>query len=129
MGLLDYREADLRDRRWWTRVRWAVDYLSSQHCIKIYEHKLQQQLALLPTLTDDRAERCWKNADRLRHRIINEMAPWVTPGGKSLRDVALDMRQQWADIWGDPDDPAVQAEMNRLLAAWEEVRDGYTRLD
>jgi hypothetical protein len=118
-GMLDFSKADVLDRNWQKRVRWILDYVSSLHCIKIYEYKLQQRLALLPTLTNSfSVENCMKAIEAFRNKIINEMAPWVETGPKSLFEVAETMREAYVKKWGDPQDPEVQAELERLKAFW-----------
>lgn len=125
--MLDFRQADILDRRWKLRLRWVLDYISSLHCIKIYEHKLQQRLAVLPTLTQTSSvSECWRGIEILRNKIINELAPWIATGPQSLTEVAEAMRQRYLELFPDPNSPEGAAEIARLKEFWRGTANGST---
>jgi len=127
MGMLDFRSADALDRTWWVKVRWVLDYISSLHCIKIYEYKMQQRLALLPSLRESyNVESCWQAIEKFRNKIITEMAPWVDVGPKSLLEIAAEMRERYVELFPDPSSPEGIAELERLKAFWQGDEDAGT---
>jgi len=118
-GMIDFRAADVLDRKWQIKLHWILDYISSTHCIKIYEHKLQQRLAVLQILKDPmQIDACWKTIGKLRNKVINEMVPWVATGDKSLLEVAKSLRDKYVQLFPDPSSPEGIAEIERLKAFW-----------
>jgi len=118
-GIMDFRKADVLDPKWWIKLRWMIDQVNSNHCVKIYEHRLQQRLALLPTLTDStHIERCWNSVRSIQEKIVNEIAPWVLTGRAAIHDIVARMKAQYTHKWGDPDSPEHRAELDRLRSYW-----------
>jgi len=118
-GMIDFRQADLRDPWWWRKLRVVIDYVGRQVSAKLAEHKFQFNLAVLSYLTHrDTLEMHWDSAEMLRSRLCRKLAPWLKVGPEDVKETLKEMRDRYIETWGDPNDPTYQAEMQRLIQHW-----------
>jgi hypothetical protein len=121
-GLIDFREADPKDRRWWFRLRMALDHLEAE--ILVNQHRLyyDYSLAVLSRagLTEQSRKQFTQEAERHLFAMVGLWRPWedINPGRTAQTDRAK-MREDWVREFGcDPSAPegaAAIAETVRLL--------------
>ena len=124
-GLIDLSKADFLDRKWWQRVYWVLDFVERELTTTLYDKQLDNILGLIQSTQDnqqynvhlDRFQALWNKWLQIR-------CPWMQLGPTSLKDQAEVLRQQYIKAFGDPNDPAYRAEMQRLIDYWRSVRHG-----
>lgn len=118
-GILDLRDSDMRDPKWWHRLQFTLEYLSRRNHIKIHEYALQFNLAVLSYQDEPEVlKEHWNRAENLRGKLVSELMPWIATDVDDMQDIAKKLRQQYIENLGDPADPAYQAEMQRLMDHW-----------
>lgn len=136
-GVIDFSRADPRDRYWWMRLLLLTDQVAARNRITIHKLHYQMTTALLsrPELSATSAEKLNENATSIVADINQQLFPWITQDRTSqLQKEGDQLRVQWAKVWGDPDDPAVQAKiaatvatMKRQLERSQQRRSKWTR--
>jgi hypothetical protein len=108
-GVVDYREADIVDRKWWRRWRLLLNEMMSQEDRDLMEHLYSYHLALVSNsgLTEDSFKSTQQSARDNFEDIAGGLRPWI---GKTKEDRALsakeEMKEDWKNFFGwDLDDP------------------------
>ena len=126
-GAINFRDADILDREWWTKVKWLVEAYDSQKRVDLCHVQLRRT-SLMMANTDDSADYNAELADykTTLNKLIAEMYPWEDTGPQSLEEVGEVMRDQYLETFGDPNSPEGKAEIQKLLDHWESVRNAHT---
>ena len=118
-GYLDPADADIRDHKWWIKVRWTLDWLEAKHRTEV--RKLQHDLncAMLDYFTGDRAlDLHWDQALSIQNAIKKYNLPWAAEEEEVIRHRAFnDLFDLWKRMFGDPVDPAVRKKINYTAEA------------
>lgn len=122
-GAIDFRDADILDRKWWLKVGLITDYLERQHYARIFEVKISQHTALLDYKSEtETLDHHWKAIGKLRDKLISELMPWQDVGPEDTRELAAQLEQDYEAEFGDPTTPEYQAQIDKLLEHWRENR-------
>jgi hypothetical protein len=107
-GVVDYRDADIMDRRWWLRWRLLLNEMTAQEDCNLMRELYSYHLALVSNsgLTDDSFKSTQKTAKGNFEDIINSMRPWLGTKEDRLDGEADQMKEDWKHFFGwDLDDP------------------------
>ena len=98
MGIVDYKEADILDRRWWNRWRLLVTELANQEDIKVLSEVLKFHLACVSNsgLTEDSFTNAQKSAREVYEEIQGLYRPWATASSKVK---AISEDESWKSAW------------------------------
>ena len=98
MGIVDYKEADILDRRWWNRWRLLVTELANQEDIKVLSEVLKFHLACVSNsgLTEDSFKNAQKSAREVYEEIQGLYRPWATSSSKVK---AISEDDSWKAAW------------------------------
>lgn len=123
-GSIDFRSADPRDSRWWTRTLWVTSELARGRHLRYLEQAASHRRALMsnPGFAPEVWSGIRDQATETLDRIYGTLFPWVPTGdasGGTSQQEAARLAKMWEDRWGDPNDPAVAAEIDELVAAIE----------
>ena len=64
----------------------------------------------------------WKEMHRLRDKVSRQILPWLPSLEAVQQTVAQMLASRYRQVFGDPQDPAYQAQMQQLQAYWEQNR-------
>jgi hypothetical protein len=118
-GMIDYSKADLLDPKWWQKFWLVLDYVGRVATSKSLEYKFAFNLAVLDYRTDQTTlDAHWEAAEHLRTKLCRSIMPWIDTGPEDTKEKLEAMRERYIETWGDPQDPAYQAEMQRLIDHW-----------
>ena len=116
-GIIDYRDADIVDRRWWQRWRILVNEMTSQADKELLEHLYSYHLALVSNsgLTEDSFKSTQQSARENFNDLIGILRPW---SGRTKTERHSNEYEQFKEDWQrlvgwDISDP-------KLLKKWEE---------
>ena len=129
-GVIDYREADILDRRWWRKWRILVTEMSQEDDAKLKNKLYDYHLALVANsgLTEDSFKSVQESARNTFEEIIGTIRPWE---GRSADQRAQTERDQFRDTFlalGGPDidDEAAMKdyweEYNKMEGAGRKIR-------
>ena len=122
-GYLDCREADFDDPAWWLKVKLATEYVKRSIHSQVATLQYRQQLSLTPLLRDEASFGTWWEAvETNRRSLALKLMPWLAD--YDLKSEMQSMTEQYRQTFGDPKDPAFQAEMQALLDYWHGGGDG-----
>jgi Fe-S oxidoreductase len=118
-GVLDFRDADPLDKRWWFRLRLALDHVERADIVKRDRLYYDYTLAILSRsdLTDQSNRQFTKDAEKRIARMAVRWRPWEKPENDQAARVDR-MVAAWAAEFGDPRNPETQkaiAETVRML--------------
>ena len=94
-----------------------LDYVARGNDRKVTEYKYQYNLALIDYQLDD--ARFALHRDQLaalRNELIASLLPWADVGPVDLAEYIHAMQGKYAEVFGDPDDPEYQKEIERGIA-------------
>lgn len=126
-GAVDFAGADLLDPNFWTRLRLIGRAILDEEEVRLRALEFQRELAYLQAAAAARSEDVRKFADRAETALSAAWSltfPWVRVPDRT--DAMRAMEAEWAEIWGDPNDPKVKA---RIEAACAEMRARRARRD
>ena len=103
LGIIDYREADVLDRKWWRRWRLLVSELADQNDIKVLTELLRFHLACVSNsgLTEDSFKSAQDSAKEIYEQIQGIYKPWSTASsriGAMTEDESI--RAAWKHFMG-----------------------------
>jgi hypothetical protein len=109
-GLVDFRETNLLDNRWWRRLQILANGLARQKEAKSIDAAFRYHLSQVAngSLTEDSFKKSQEQAQDSYHDLIGRIKPWQGKDFISRKKREMtDYRQQYIDAWGvDPTDPA-----------------------
>jgi hypothetical protein len=108
LGVLDFKTADQTDPKWQRKRDWIIAYLDQKHAATLRGWQLIQLCAA--GARDESA------AKRAYQQLCDEAVPWAR--SKPPHEVMADMTKEYEAQFGKLDDPATQAEIQRLLEHW-----------
>lgn len=114
-GRFDFRAADFFDRWWWRRLHWVLEGLEDENANRV--EALRQNLhagAITYGVGQDVFDCHWNQAQELNRRIYNRLFPWARQAQHNAR---RELHQMWKQVWGNPDDPEVQAQIQATADA------------
>jgi len=110
---------DVLNANWWRRAVLVTDYILRQLKVKVHEHKLQINLAMLdyntPGQTFDRHHR---QAEMIRNGIVQELMPWVPVGPTTMKESIESMRKQYVKHFADPQSEKGKEAIRKQLEKW-----------
>lgn len=123
-GSIDFRSADPRDSRWWTKTLWVTGELARGRHLRYLEQSANHRRALMANSGFEPED--WTairdQATETLDRIYANLFPWVADKNASVgtsQHEAERLAKMWEERWGNPSDPAVAAEIDELVAAIE----------
>jgi hypothetical protein len=123
MGAMDFRDADVLDRHWWTRLSLVLNYLEGMNQVKLLEYRRDQlQLAIQVAGAPEERQFLVRSLQDTYNQLLHEMVPWVKTGASGLKDLMTAMRKRYVQVYGDPQDPKHQADLRKLLQYWKSNR-------
>jgi hypothetical protein len=104
-GLIDFSEADLLDRRWWTKLWWLLDRIQADNVITIRQMEHAQDIAMLDyTLPEKAFDLHWDRAVSELRDVWDALFPWCKM--EDITNKASDqLYRSWVNKWGDLNDP------------------------
>ncbi len=118
-GVLDFTKLDLRQRKTWNKIKWVTSNIVTEHLSKLTELKLLKQHAVLDySSARSTIEHHWRAADTLFKEYQTFVLPWVDTKIKTDEDTVAELREQYADAFGDPDSSEFQEEMQKIIDEW-----------
>jgi len=110
---------DVLDANWWRRAVLVSEHVLRQLRVRIHEHKLQINLALLDYATEDRVfDRHNKQAEMARNNIVQDLMPWVPVGPTTVKDSIAVMREQYVKHFADPQSEKGKEAIRKQLEKW-----------
>lgn len=115
-GVIDFRAARVRDRRWWRRVNALIDASADADDLVVVEAGLRFNLALVgnPSLTEESWGKVRGAALEDYDEVVRLCRPWdhQTRAERDGRKMT-DLKELYKQVIGDPDDP----EFQKVIAA------------
>lgn len=103
LGIIDYKEADVLDRKWWQRWRLLVSELADQNDIKVLTELLKFHLACVSNsgLTEDSFKSAQDSAKEIYEQIQGIYKPWATASSR-IKTLTEDesTREAWKHFMG-----------------------------
>lgn len=118
-GSVDFSRADILDARWWWKVRTLAEHHASRNRLMLYRQDFLHDLAVLDYKSPEQFQHHWDHACELRRSIVRELMPWEAPDESVAAEVNAALSRQYKEEFGDQDDPAYAAEIDRLIQHWE----------
>jgi hypothetical protein len=113
-GLFTSADSDPRDRLFWPRVAFVCDELERQRQEKRVAYAMFRTLAVLVRASNDGLESVFSALDQITTIQGSLLFPYLEPEDK--QKAAKDLADLWKEVYGDPNDPAVQAEIAKMVA-------------
>lgn len=120
-GVVDFRAADPLDRRWWLRLRLALDHIEALNLARQHRLYFDYDLAILSRddLTEASSKQFTADAEKKLFALVNLWRPWDKHDPAQSQAAQVDeLGKAWAREFGDQNSPEVQraiAETVRLL--------------
>lgn len=111
LRVIDFRDADPLDRRWWARLRLALDHVERANVARLRRLYYDYDLAILSRggLTEKSDRDFVKAAEAKLFAMANAMRPWDAKDSEQGRkDEVAALGEAWAREFGDYSDPATQ---------------------
>ncbi len=114
-GVIDFTSIRLHDPRWWQRTRILLRQLDEDNTVDylrtIHHHNVST--LVVPNLKEEVFSEAVAQAGAAVRGIKELRFPWEPRANEETATKSL--RQQWADVWGDPDDPAVKQRIQETV--------------
>jgi hypothetical protein len=117
-GVVDFRDADLLDRRWTLRLKWLTEAYSAS---KRAEVALARHIRYTGALGTDDAklfDKAWKLSGKTLEELDLALRPWLerqqTAAGLTSEHEAL--IEKYKRVIGDMNDPVFRAKMDEIAA-------------
>ncbi len=127
-GIIDYREADIMDYRWWRRWRILLNEMTTQSDRELMEHLYSYHLALVSNsgLTEDSFKSVQGSAKENFEELMNVSRPWAR-STERFRNIRDELVSGWKEAFDeDLDDPEVmdawKKDMEELSTSVEKYR-------
>jgi len=121
-GLINPRQADLLNRKWWWNLWRTLDYLENRNQLRILDLLHARHCAAIDYATEQKTfDHHWDWAGKLQSMEAKILLPWVPVLDKKAQIRA--MQSEWERHWGSYSDPSVRqkvedaCEQMRSLAA------------
>jgi hypothetical protein len=116
-GLINCRDAELLDPKWWLKLHWTLDWLEQKNHVEVIKLQHSMHCSLLDYFTGDEAVNLhWDQAISLQHRVSMLLLPWIKySGGKLKRREFKKLVDLWCSVFGDYRDPQVQERIDRTV--------------
>lgn len=127
-GVLDYRQAESDSLKWLSKERILLDELECQRSSRIVEARLHMHACAVSAPSPSSAvyrhhfDAANGDLDVLRTLLLPYIKEKSTDKGSSARRTVDEMRKEWTRLFGDPSDPAVAADLSRLIAKMKKNR-------
>lgn len=90
--------------------------------MRLQEWECRRSLALLQRSSLEGLPQVAELCDKVMAALEDLLQPWMSVQREQHRQTVLqDMRAQWADLWGDPNDPVTQ---QRIAATVQFLSEG-----
>lgn len=118
-GLIDYRQADPLDLKWYLRHNWLLAELhrTEQRSLHAIELNYWLQIALLrgDLLTPESREELWDRVHGLRTNVIQCYQPWMKIDPNDYKAEHKKLSDEWVERYGDPNSPETAAKIDAVL--------------
>ena len=125
-GAVDFKQIDILDPKDKRRLSWTLDYLEWKQRDSVVRTDLLHHVGALSYPDEGRYRYHWKEAGWLHNWLSWASMPWEPRGPFSSQEAATLLAQLYKERCGDVNDPAFQAEIDRLLNYWKECRNVAT---
>lgn len=117
-GCIDFTRFDPRDDADARRLEWLLLAAEETRTERYFQESLRSTEGVLSRTSPDSPRRqvLAENIVKLRKAYVRNLLPWLNSDEADEVDLK-DMRGQWVQAFGDPNDPAIAAEIERT-AAW-----------
>lgn len=118
LGVIDFRQARLLDRRWWRRSAILLDALDAEAQARARDAALALSLAQVGAgwITADGWKAAQDRALDMTQAQVAAATPWVKTGGDRVQAAAEDLAERFRRRIGDMRDPAFRAKMEAEAA-------------
>lgn len=123
-GIIDYREADVLDRRWWRRWRMLINEMATQSDKELLHQLYLYHLALVSNsgLTEESFKSTQQSARDNFEEFVAKVRPWL---GRSREERGKtegeQMKEDWKQVFGwDLDDKEAYDKWEKGMRALEE---------
>jgi len=123
-GRLDFCKADSNDLKWLIKEKLILDEIERERITDVYRTGCLLHASAAGASNKEIYEHHFKQADKRFKRITEILLPYVSKsqqiaGSKAgIGETPEEMRENWAKVFGNPDDPEVAA---RIKATIEEL--------
>jgi len=115
-GAVDFSEARLLDRLWWTQLWWRLDQLEADNRIQIQKmHHAHNTACLDYNLSEKTFNLHWEQAAQALSKTWSLLFPWQEQQQGKYRSTDELLRQAWINRYGDPQDPETQAKIEATV--------------
>lgn len=117
-GIIDFRQADVRDVRWWRRANLLIRALADDDEVQGLMQALHYQLALVGNsgIRDEDFAEAQKRAQAILRDIIHLLQPWAAQkkGDNTVQSEIDRLTELYKSVFGDPSDPEVRARLDKM---------------
>lgn len=116
-GVVDFRSADPLDPAWWRHLRLRLQVLQARNETVVDQLWAAWYFATLqrPNLTQQSLDSLLNGVENCMNQITRRLFPWERV--EAGRDKAVkDLRDQWVQVYGDPEDPETKAKIDATVA-------------
>jgi len=120
---LDFKEADLLGRWWWTKLKWILDETEQEHVREVLQLRHTQHSAALNYESGDKAfKHHWKESGSVVRQYYNSCFPWMGGGEEEPQVREYDrLRRAWIREFGDTSNEDTQKAIMQTAEEWLEV--------
>lgn len=117
-GAIDFSRADPWDKWWWRKTYWILGELARQNNALMHTARHRYWCAMLTrsNLQPSAMEHVHQSCEETLNKIQRTLYPWQAAETGERQSTANALETMWRDTFGDPNDPAVQAEIEKGLA-------------
>jgi hypothetical protein len=124
-GAFNFAGHDPLDHYWWRRLRWTLNELVRKSNLEYHSREFAFQTGLLSCqriASSDWEANQTKCGDTLA-AMHHDLFPWVAGASKpgTTGTEANQLERLWVEHFGDPNDPAVQAQLAQGIAAMQQL--------
>lgn len=121
-GVIDFSHVDFDSSYDKIKVRLLLREVQKQNEVQLYNILHAQLAAQLSNsgLTQDSLEKVWKSTGSIYDHVKQLKFPWLKDEKETTKEEAAKyagIKEVWANAFGDPDDPMIQAQID-ATARW-----------
>lgn len=133
-GVVDFRDADLLDRRWNLRLRWLTEAYSGSKRAEVALARHMRYTGALGTDDAKLFEKAWKLSAQTLEELDAALRPWLERQRSAFGPDGQAAVDQYRKVIGDMSDPAFRAKIDKItqeiVACMPQAKkqaDGYWR--
>lgn len=115
-GVVDFRDADLLDRRWSLRLRWLTEAYSGSKRAEVALARHMRYTGALGTDDAKLFEKAWKLSAKTLEDLDAALRPWLDRQKSALGLENESLVEKYKKVIGDMSDPAFRAKMEKIAS-------------